>query len=73
MRCCTAALQVALPSSAMICLDWWTFELLTLLAGWLPDAQTAVGAMGVCFGLHVMVFLLVSGERGWWGCGAGAR
>lgn len=49
----------------MICLDWWTFELLTLLAGWLPDAQTAVGAMGVCFGLHVMVFLLVSGEQGW--------
>jgi hypothetical protein len=29
-------LSVALPGAAMICLDWWAFEALTLLAGLLP-------------------------------------
>lgn len=29
-------LSVALPGAAMLCLDWWAFEALTLLAGLLP-------------------------------------
>jgi hypothetical protein len=35
-------LSVALPGAAMICLDWWAFEALTLLAGLLP------GEWGMC-------------------------
>eukprot|EP00879_Flechtneria_rotunda_P019601 GHRR01020594.1.p1 GENE.GHRR01020594.1~~GHRR01020594.1.p1 ORF type:complete len:397 (+),score=83.25 GHRR01020594.1:1177-2367(+) len=54
-------LSVAIPACAMICLEWWAFEALTLLAGLLPDAQTAVAAIGICFGLHVIVFLVIDG------------
>ncbi|KAF8059751.1 DTX52 [Scenedesmus sp. PABB004] len=54
-------LALALPCMAMMVLDWWAFEALTLLAGLLPDAEVAVGAMGVCFGLHVVVFLAIAG------------
>jgi hypothetical protein len=35
--------------------------MLTILAGWLPHAEAAVGAMGVCFGLHVIVYFLIAG------------
>eukprot|EP00775_Hariotina_reticulata_P001640 gene1640-1982_t len=54
-------LSVALPSMVMICLDWWAFEALTLLAGLLPDAIVAVGAIGICFSIHVVIFLLIEG------------
>ncbi|WIA21758.1 hypothetical protein OEZ85_000920 [Tetradesmus obliquus] len=54
-------LSVALPGAAMLCLDWWAFEALTLLAGLLPDAEVAVAAIGICFGLHVLAFMLLDG------------
>eukprot|EP00877_Chromochloris_zofingiensis_P009804 jgi/Chrzof1/5077/Cz15g10270.t1 len=56
-----AYLAVAVPSLAMICLDWWAFEGLTLLAGLLPNATVAVAVTGICFGFHVIVFFMVQG------------
>lgn len=40
--------QIALPSTAAICLDWWTYEAIILIAGALPDAKVQLGAMGGC-------------------------
>jgi MATE family multidrug resistance protein len=45
----------------MLFADWWAFEALTLLAGLLPDAVVAVGAIGICFSIHVVIFLLIEG------------
>ncbi|KAI5559314.1 hypothetical protein POPTR_017G120400v4 [Populus trichocarpa] len=41
-------LHIAFPSAAMICLEWWTFELLLLLAGLLPDSKLETSVLSVC-------------------------
>ncbi|CAI5502266.1 unnamed protein product, partial [Closterium sp. Naga37s-1] len=49
-------LTVAVPSCAMICLEWWFFEIVTLVSGLLPNPAVNVAAMtislqtaGFCF------------------------
>lgn len=37
-----AYLKIALPSTAAICLDWWTYEAVILIAGLLPDAKVHI-------------------------------
>ncbi|XP_011021309.1 PREDICTED: MATE efflux family protein 5-like isoform X1 [Populus euphratica] len=41
-------LHIAFPSAAMVCLEWWTFELLLLLAGLLPDSKLETSVLSVC-------------------------
>lgn len=54
-------LRVALPAMAMLCLEWWLFEALNLLAGALPHAETAAAGNGIAFNLHITIFMLISG------------
>ncbi|XP_051122248.1 protein DETOXIFICATION 12-like [Andrographis paniculata] len=39
---------LAIPSAGMICLEWWSFELLILLAGLLPNPQLETSVLSVC-------------------------
>ncbi|KAF6173172.1 hypothetical protein GIB67_028470 [Kingdonia uniflora] len=41
-------LRLALPSAVMICLEWWSFELLVLLSGLLPNAQLETSVLSIC-------------------------
>ncbi|KAI8474501.1 MAG: mate-domain-containing protein [Monoraphidium minutum] len=61
LRQVPAYLAVAVPGTGMMVVDWWAFEVLTLVAGLLPDASTAVGAAGILFGIHVLCFFCVEG------------
>ncbi|GLI61472.1 hypothetical protein VaNZ11_003869 [Volvox africanus] len=54
-------MQIALPSAAAICLDWWTYEAVVLIAGTLPDAKVQLGAMGLAFDTHALLFMVVEG------------
>ncbi|KAG2447110.1 hypothetical protein HYH02_007858 [Chlamydomonas schloesseri] len=54
-------LGIALPSAAAICLDWWTYEAVILIAGALPDAKVQLGAMGLAFNTHALLFMVVEG------------
>ncbi|CAI0450947.1 unnamed protein product [Linum tenue] len=40
--------RFAVPSAVMVCLEWWTFELLVLLAGLLPDAALETSVLSIC-------------------------
>ncbi|XP_052117283.1 protein DETOXIFICATION 14-like [Arachis duranensis] len=40
--------QYAIPSGLMFCFEWWSFELLTLLAGLLPNPQLETSVLSVC-------------------------
>lgn len=43
-------LKYALPATVMICCEWWAYEVVIFMAGWLPGmADVAVGVMGLCF------------------------
>ncbi|XP_019182095.1 PREDICTED: protein DETOXIFICATION 54-like [Ipomoea nil] len=40
-------LRVAVPSCVGICLEWWWYEIVTVLAGYLPNPRLAVAATGI--------------------------
>ena len=40
-------LTLALPSCLQICLEWWWYEIMTILAGYLPNPQVAVAATAI--------------------------
>ncbi|XP_058194555.1 protein DETOXIFICATION 12-like isoform X3 [Rhododendron vialii] len=39
----------AIPSAVMLCLEWWSFELLILLSGLLPNPELETSVLSVCF------------------------
>ncbi|CAN1122693.1 Protein DETOXIFICATION 7 [Linum perenne] len=41
--------RFAIPSAVMACLEWWTFELLVLLAGLLPNAALETSVLSIWF------------------------
>ncbi|KAK6921665.1 Multi antimicrobial extrusion protein [Dillenia turbinata] len=38
----------AIPSAMMTCLEWWSFELLILLSGLLPNPQLETSVLSIC-------------------------
>ncbi|KAI5591461.1 hypothetical protein BDE02_04G081600 [Populus trichocarpa] len=53
--------RFALPSAVMVCLEWWTFELLILLAGLLPDSQLETSVLSICLATTSLHFYALSG------------
>ncbi|KAB2091029.1 hypothetical protein ES319_A03G162700v1 [Gossypium barbadense] len=48
----------AIPSAVMVCLEWWSFELLIMLSGFLPNPKLETSVLSVC--------TRVSNELGAW-------
>ncbi|KAL9250150.1 DETOXIFICATION 54-like protein [Drosera capensis] len=40
-------LRLAVPSCLAICLEWWWYEIVTVLAGYLPNPKLSVAATGI--------------------------
>ncbi|KAK9806774.1 hypothetical protein WJX72_002374 [[Myrmecia] bisecta] len=57
-------LHVALPSLAMICLDWWGNEITIFMSGILPQPEINVAAMGIAFNTNTLFFMLSFGLAG---------
>ncbi|XP_022769620.1 protein DETOXIFICATION 8-like [Durio zibethinus] len=68
-------LSFALPSAVMICLEWWSFELLVLLSGLLPNSELETSVLSIClsttslhyfipYGVGAAVSTRVSNELG---------
>ncbi|RZS27739.1 hypothetical protein BHM03_00061261 [Ensete ventricosum] len=47
LRGLSPVLRLALPSCIGVCLEWWWYEIMTVLAGYLPDPTSAVAATAV--------------------------
>ncbi|KAI9120144.1 hypothetical protein K1719_008792 [Acacia pycnantha] len=48
--------RFAIPSSIMACLQWWSYELTTLLAGLLPNPQLETSILAVCVSMNVTIY-----------------
>ncbi|KAL7141655.1 hypothetical protein ABFS83_08G068400 [Erythranthe nasuta] len=46
--------QLAVPSAAMVCLEWWSFELIFLLSGILPNPQLQTSVLSICFTISTL-------------------
>ncbi|XP_061351420.1 protein DETOXIFICATION 12-like [Gastrolobium bilobum] len=51
----------AIPSAVMTCLEWWSFELLILLSGLLPNPQLETSVLSVCLNTISTLFTIPFG------------
>ncbi|PON77482.1 Multi antimicrobial extrusion protein [Parasponia andersonii] len=40
--------QFGIPSAVMACLEWWSFEVLILLSGFLPNSKLETSVLSIC-------------------------
>jgi Na+-driven multidrug efflux pump len=55
-----AAAAAAYPSG----LDWWTFEVIVMLSGLLPNPEQTMSMMGITFNIHALCFFAAHGLSG---------
>ncbi|XP_057440431.1 protein DETOXIFICATION 9-like [Lotus japonicus] len=48
----------AIPSGLMFCFEWWSFELLTLLAGLLPYPQLETSILSICLNTTTLHYFI---------------
>eukprot|EP00879_Flechtneria_rotunda_P031537 GHRR01034459.1.p1 GENE.GHRR01034459.1~~GHRR01034459.1.p1 ORF type:complete len:646 (+),score=178.69 GHRR01034459.1:333-2270(+) len=57
-------IRMAIPSCVMICLDWWTFEVIVMLSGLLTNPEQTMSMMGITFNIHALCFFAAHGLSG---------
>ncbi|CAI0628631.1 unnamed protein product [Linum tenue] len=55
------ALKLALPSAAMVCLEYWAFEILIFLAGVMPDSEISTSLLAMCVNTETIAYMLTYG------------
>ncbi|XP_021296614.1 protein DETOXIFICATION 9-like [Herrania umbratica] len=50
--------RLAIPSALMMCLEWWSFELLVLLSGLLPNPVLQTSSLSICLTIVTLHFLI---------------
>ncbi|KAL1323138.1 hypothetical protein HN51_068185 [Arachis hypogaea] len=58
LKCISEFLQYAIPSGLMFCFEWWSFELLTLFSGLLPNPQLETSILSVCLNTTTLHFFI---------------
>ncbi|CAM0904944.1 unnamed protein product [Alopecurus aequalis] len=54
-------MRLAVPSALMVCLEWWSFELLVLLSGLLPNPKLEASVLSICLNTGSLVFMIPFG------------
>lgn len=49
-------LKLALPSAAMVCLEYWAFEILVLLAGLMPNSDITTSLVAMCVNTEAIAY-----------------
>ncbi|KAF2313821.1 hypothetical protein GH714_013656 [Hevea brasiliensis] len=53
--------RLGVPSAVMVCLKWWSMELLTLLSGLLPNAKLETSVLSICLTISTLHFTIPYG------------
>ncbi|CAJ1957115.1 unnamed protein product [Sphenostylis stenocarpa] len=54
-------MKLALPSAAMVCLEYWAFEVLVFLGGLLPDSQITTSLVAICLNTQFIAYMIPVG------------
>ncbi|KAG8063938.1 hypothetical protein GUJ93_ZPchr0004g38117 [Zizania palustris] len=54
-------MRLAVPSALMVCLEWWSFELLVLLSGLLPNPKLEASVLSICLNSGSLAFMIPFG------------
>ncbi|CAH8305863.1 unnamed protein product [Eruca vesicaria subsp. sativa] len=58
--CMKQFIALAIPSAMMTCLEWWSFELLVLLSGLLPNSKLETSVLSICLTMSSLHYVLVN-------------
>ncbi|EOA32101.1 hypothetical protein CARUB_v10015349mg [Capsella rubella] len=61
VSCVKQFFQYGIPSAAMICLEWWLFELLLLCSGLLPNPKLETSVLSICLTTETLHYVISSG------------
>ncbi|KAG8376131.1 hypothetical protein BUALT_Bualt09G0031400 [Buddleja alternifolia] len=50
--------RFAIPSAVMVCMEWWTFEIVILLGGLLPNPKLETSVLSICLTITTMHYLV---------------
>uniref|UniRef100_A0ACD5Y616 Uncharacterized protein n=1 Tax=Avena sativa TaxID=4498 RepID=A0ACD5Y616_AVESA len=53
--------DLALPSAMMLCLEWWSFEVLVLLSGLLPNPKLETSVLAICVNTSDLMYMVPYG------------
>ncbi|KAM3363268.1 protein DETOXIFICATION 14-like [Capsicum galapagoense] len=53
--------RLAVPSAVMVCLKWWSLEVLTLLSGILPNPRLETSVLSICLTISTLHFTIPYG------------
>uniref|UniRef100_A0A1J3FV52 Protein DETOXIFICATION n=1 Tax=Noccaea caerulescens TaxID=107243 RepID=A0A1J3FV52_NOCCA len=54
-------IALAVPTALMTCLEWWSFELLILMSGLLPNSKLETSVLSICLTMSSLHYVLVYG------------
>ncbi|XP_059303425.1 protein DETOXIFICATION 16-like [Lycium ferocissimum] len=54
-------IKLAIPSAIMVCLEMWSFELMVLLSGLLPNPQLETSVLSICLNTAATVWMIPFG------------
>ncbi|RCV33204.1 hypothetical protein SETIT_7G064200v2 [Setaria italica] len=54
-------LRLAVPSALMVCLEWWSFEILVILSGLLPNPKLATSVLSILLNTSTLAFMIPFG------------
>ncbi|KAF5182308.1 Detoxification-like protein [Thalictrum thalictroides] len=55
------SMKLAIPSAVMVCLEYWAFELLVLLAGLMPNSENSTSLIAMCVNTEAISFMITYG------------
>ncbi|XP_043699099.1 protein DETOXIFICATION 14-like [Telopea speciosissima] len=53
--------RLAIPSAVMVCLEWWSSEMLILLSGLLPNPKLETSVLSICLTTITMLYNIIYG------------
>lgn len=53
--------KLAIPSAAMICLEWWSYEVLVILSGLLDNPELQASTISICISTESLIFMFPLG------------
>ncbi|KAK9907206.1 hypothetical protein M0R45_002208 [Rubus argutus] len=54
-------LKLALPSAAMVCLEYWAFEILVLMEGLMPYSEQTTSLIAMCVNTETIAYMMTYG------------
>ncbi|KAL6880342.1 hypothetical protein ACP4OV_011907 [Aristida adscensionis] len=54
-------MKLAIPSAVMVCFEYWSFEILVLFAGLMPESQLSTSIIAMCENTEAISFMITYG------------